>query len=176
MYRKRWDSLRGNNMNSMEKFISWLEEREIPFNASAVDISSAVYKKAKSLLAEDSQEPQAPMGLKERVEALTKELSDTKRGLDPVLWQWHIAPLLEILIDKLSHHPAPETESLAELADRKGVRLRQSKNEKGIWFISLRKPKSVFGYRTVTTGQPYSEAESKAREYLNGLPDKPIKE
>lgn len=75
----------------------------------------------------------------------------------------------ETLFNVLSRHPASAGESLAELADRKGFN----------WVLcndNIIHIKQYFGGvesmpEKLFEGKDYPEAESKARAYLNGLPD-----
>ena len=58
---------------------------------------------------------------------------------------------------------------LAMLAGRFGYSMRIGTNEKGVWFISLRKGRNTRKQITATT---YPAAEAEARQYLESLPDK----
>lgn len=192
MYRKRWDSLRGNKpMNSMKKILNDIEAirdmLQFPngYEFNPVKMLNEILEKYKSLLAEDSQKPQAPMGLvaelKEYCEkrsgnfAYDAEHGNYENGKDSVK-----DSILEILS---KYHPAPETESLAELADRKGYWLVKYQswtriNGPDVKSITLYNNGLERNIIPVTEKvfqdeyKTYSEAESKAREYLNGLNDR----
>lgn len=72
-----------------------------------------------------------------------------------------------------------ETESLAVLADRKGVYITRQKHHGGyVWYINFDAPpetrltdEQFDGLMTRYDGDTYAAAEAKARAYLEGLDD-----
>lgn len=74
-------------------------------------------------------------------------------------------PKCGVLIKDITH------ESLAVLADRNFLGVRLCKSNRNIWTISLRGPRLYFGKAVVFYGDTYQEAESKCRQYLEGLED-----
>lgn len=58
----------------------------------------------------------------------------------------------------------PASESLAELAGKHGFSVRIGGNDKGVWFISLRRGHNT---RKQITAKSYPEAEKEARRFLN---------
>ena len=72
-----------------------------------------------------------------------------------------------------SHRPvAPVAlEPLAVLADRKGLRLTDQYESDGIWYIWFCSGKNPKKGERVVSQTNYAACESKARKYLEGLPD-----
>ena len=79
--------------------------------------------------------------------------------------------------------PIQESEPLAVLADRKGywkTRFTTSRDAMAEQYWTCEIEKTSFDIRVDTqrtfdfVGKTYAEAESKARQYLNGLPDKEV--
>jgi hypothetical protein len=75
-------------------------------------------------------------------------------------------------LKKMISYDSKPRESLAELADRKGFERMRINQFRGEWFIRFLSYTDVadtsnFRYK----GKTYQEAEQKARQYLEGLPD-----
>lgn len=89
---------------------------------------------------------------------------------------------LDIAAGILSRHPAPaEVEPLAVLADRKGCWIKSIINYapdlpvKNEWYLTIgQEGEDIMGCpkEEIFCTSTYAAAEAKAREYLNGLPDK----
>jgi len=73
------------------------------------------------------------------------------------------------------HDKSTAYEPLAELADRKGVYISDIRRRSTTWWIHLDAPKTTIvltdGLYHGYSGETYTEAESKARQYLEALPD-----
>lgn len=110
---------------------------------------------------------------------LVRELKDVRYYVQSCIGAYpdYVMTIAARAIDKidsiLSRHK--EQEPLAVLADRKGLMVERINHYviSKIWEVVLKDKtiKSELAF-SLFNGKTYPEAESKAREYLNSLPDK----
>ena len=140
-------------MKAIEKFgelIRWLDDEGKYLNRTLLK------HKLISLFSDPDEKPSAPTSLVGEINELACELMRENKG------NVHLGQALL----KMTERYQP-TESLAELADRKGRQIKwMAKRSEGIWEIWFNDDHDDF------IGHTYSEAESKARQFLNSLPDK----
>jgi len=154
------------------EFIKWLGimTTQCTYNKSLFNCMSEVLSKAQSLADTKAEEQSRPLADKGLVEELKKWCKDRNSCTEFSAGQDFAKDDVLYIISRYS----PQ-ESIAELADRKGYyisrQMNRFKDTKAEWIINLEP--SAYEYSPKWFAEiAYTDCEAKARQYLEGLPDR----